>query len=65
MKKLNVGQRADNKLGKLHNPEVSLESVVWANFFESIIFKLIWKNTKYMNSIEISPHELKKKIILE
>lgn len=32
MKKLSVGQKADDKLGKLHNPEMSQESVVWANF---------------------------------
>lgn len=29
MKQLSVGQMADDKLGKLHNPEVSLQSVNW------------------------------------
>lgn len=57
MKKLNADQRVDNQLGKLHNPEVLLKSVGWANVFESIILKIIWRNTKNMSSIEISPHE--------
>lgn len=33
MKWLNVGQMADDKLGKLHDPEMSLESVNSLDFF--------------------------------